>query len=183
MDVNKVVSTNLRIIRESKSLSLDQASKMTEVSKSMLGQIERGETNPTITVLWKIANGLKVPFTSLIEHAFPVADVVRRDEIVPLNENDGKFINYPIFAFDENSRFEYYRIEMQPEGFLSSLPHLAGTEEYVTVFSGEVIISVHQEDYLLHKGDSIRFKADVPHCYRNPGNEQADLSMIIYYTT
>lgn len=49
-DVNKVVSTNLRIIRESKNLSPDQAAKMTEVSKSMLGQIERGETNPTITV-------------------------------------------------------------------------------------------------------------------------------------
>ena len=72
---------------------------MTEVSKSMLGQIERGETNPTITVLWKIANGLKVPFTSLIEQTFSVADVIQREEIVPLKENDGKFINYPIYAF------------------------------------------------------------------------------------
>src|SRR5665648_111064 len=112
MDVNKIVSTNLKAIRESKKLSLDQAAKLTGVSKSMLGQIERGDTNPTISVLWKIANGLKVSFSSIIEKTLSNAEIIRYDEIVPLKENDGKYINYPIFPFDESRKFETYHIEI-----------------------------------------------------------------------
>ena len=116
MDVNKIVSTNLKTIRESKKLSLDQAAKLTGVSKSMLGQIERGDTNPTISVLWKIANGLKVSFTSIIEKAASNAEIIRYEEIVPLKEDDGKYINYPIFLFDDSRDLrliilKYYRKE------------------------------------------------------------------------
>jgi len=182
MDVNKIVSTNLKTIRESKKLSLDQAAKLTGVSKSMLGQIERGDTNPTISVLWKIANGLKVSFTSIIEKAASNAEIIRYEEIVPLKEDDGKYINYPIFLFDDSRRFETYHIEILPEGKLSALPHLVGTEEYITVFGGQVSITLEDEQFDLGKGDSIRFKADVPHSYHNKGNSAASLSMTIYYS-
>jgi transcriptional regulator with XRE-family HTH domain len=61
-----VVAQNLRRMREDKKLSLDRLAELTGVSKSMLGQIERGESSPTISTIWKIANGLKVSFTSLL---------------------------------------------------------------------------------------------------------------------
>ncbi|MEI3348756.1 MAG: cupin domain-containing protein [Dysosmobacter sp.] len=38
-----------------------------------------------------------------------------------------------------------------------------------------------RRQFLLSKGDSIRFYADVPHGYRNPGTEPAELSMLIFY--
>ena len=61
MDVTNVVAGNIRAIREQKKLTLDAASALTGVSRSMLAQIEKGDVNPTISVLWKIANGYKVP--------------------------------------------------------------------------------------------------------------------------
>ncbi|MFQ9703991.1 MAG: helix-turn-helix domain-containing protein [Enterocloster clostridioformis] len=33
----------------------------------MLSDIEKGNSNPTINTLWKIANGLNVPYTRLME--------------------------------------------------------------------------------------------------------------------
>ena len=54
------VGQNLRRLRNGLGLSLDEASKLTGVSKAMLGQIERGESSPTISTLWKISSGLKV---------------------------------------------------------------------------------------------------------------------------
>ena len=60
MDVTNLVAVNTRKIREQKKLTLDAAASITGVSRSMLAQIERGEVNPTISVLWKIANGYKV---------------------------------------------------------------------------------------------------------------------------
>lgn len=183
MDITNRIAVNTRRLREQKKLTLDAAANLTGVSRSMLAQIEKGEVNPTISVLWKIANGYKVSFTSLVEGEEQAVSVLRGDRIQPLNEDQGRYRNYPIFAFDEHKLFETYRIVMEPQGTLTAQPHLKGAEEYITVFSGQADITVAEETYHLSKGDSIRFYADVPHVYRNPGSETAELSMLIYYNS
>ena len=67
METPFIVGKRLKSIRLEKQLSLDEVSKLTDVSKPMLGQIERGQSSPTITTLWKIAVGLKIPLSSLLE--------------------------------------------------------------------------------------------------------------------
>ena len=99
----------------------------------------------------------------------------------PLKEDGGRYLNYPVFAFDEQKLFETYRIVIQAGGALSAQPHLRGAVEYITVFAGEVKITAGEDQILLSKGDSIRFSADVPHGYQNAGTETAELSMLIYY--
>lgn len=181
MNVTRVVAANVKAVREQKKLSLEAAAELTGVSRSMLAQIEKGDVNPTISVLWKVANGYKVSFTSLVERKADEFSVVRQAEETPLEEDDGKFLNYPVFAFDEKTPFETYRIVIKPTGTLSAQPHLNGSEEYITVFAGEVEIVVANKSFCLSKGDSIRFAANVPHAYRNVGGEIAELSLLIFY--
>jgi len=181
LDINSTVSNNIKQIREMRKLTLDAAAAATGVSRSMLAQIEKGDVNPTISVIWKIANGYKVSFTSLVEKKPASSALIRAEDVTPLVENDGKYINYPAFLFDELRSFETYRIVIAPRGELPARPHLAGTEEYITVFEGAVEIIASDEVFSLKKGDSIRFKADVPHHYKNIGSEDAQLSMLIYY--
>lgn len=181
MDVTGVVAANAKAIREQKKLTLDAAAELTGVSRSMLAQIEKGDVNPTISVLWRIANGYKVSFTSLVERQSDGVTVLRQAEQTPLREDDGRYLNYPVFAFNEQTLFETYRIVIEPTGSLSARPHLNGSEEYITVFSGEVEITVAGEAFLLSKGDSLRFCANVPHAYRNVGEERSELSMLIFY--
>ena len=100
----------------------------------------------------------------------------------PLSEDNGRYLNYPIFAFNEKTLFETYRIVIEQGGSLSAQPHLKGAEEYITVFSGQVEITVADKRFQLLKGDSIRFCADLPHAYENTGKERAELSMLIYYS-
>ena len=64
---------------------------------------------------------------------------------------------------------------------LDAEAHREGTEEYITVFDGELIIHIQGQDYRLTSGDAIRFKADRPHTYSNPGSTVTRLSMTIYY--
>lgn len=182
MNINFAVSQNIKQIREQKKLTLDAASCVTGVSRSMLAQIEKGDANPTISVLWKIANGYKVSFTSLIEQAPEAATVIRSDAVPPIVEDYGKYINYPAFGFDEQRSFETYRIVIAPGGGLQAEPHLAGTEEYITVFSGRVEIKASDKVFCLEEGDSIRFMADAIHSYKNIGQKEALLSMLLYYT-
>ena len=181
MDITTTIAANTRRLREQKKLTLDTAASITGVSRSMLAQIEKGEVNPTISVLWKIAKGYKVSFTSLVEKQGDPVSVIRQADMQPLTEDDGRYLNYPIFAFDEKKLFETYRIVIEAGGALTAQPHLKGAEEYVTVFAGQVEITVMDEVFPLAKGDSIRFYADTPHAYRNTGEEPDALSMLIFY--
>lgn len=177
-----VVANNLKRIREEKKLSLDKLAELTNVSKSMLGQIERGESNPTITTVWKIANGLKISFTALINSPQTDTLIVYRKDIDPLIEDNGKFRLYPFFPYEDGRRFEAFSLEIDKGGYLSADSHGEGTQEFITVFEGELTIRVNEEEFFVNHGDSIRFKADKPHIYHNSGNELTKLSMIIYYT-
>lgn len=181
MDLQKLIAKNIKEIREQKKLTLDAAAKQTGVSRSMLAQIEKGDVNPTISVLWKIANGYKVSFTSLMDRRTDGPLLIRAEDVSPLLEDHGRYLNYPAFPFQEDRLFETYRIQIEPEGYLLAQPHMAGTEEYITVFAGNVEICANQDVFQLTTGDSLRFKADVEHAYKNIGETAVLLSMLIYY--
>lgn len=179
--LNFIIAENLKRLREEKKLSLDSVSKLTGVSKSMLGQIERCDVNPTVSTVWKIANGFKVSFTELLSRQSADIEIVDKSLIEPLIEDNGRFRIFSNFPFDSERRFEMYSIEVDPEGYLPSEGHSQGTQEFITVFSGELALSINGEGLVVKAGNSIRFKADSPHEYRNTGDDVCLLSMVIYY--
>ena len=181
MDVQANVAANAKEIRKKKRLTLEEASRLTGVSRSMLSAIENGEVNPTISVIWKIADGYKVKFSALLEDRQQAYHIIREKEIQTVSEDDGRYINYPVFPFDDRRLFETYRIRIEPGGNLEAKPHMPGTEEYITVFAGQVCITAGEESVDLAEGDSIHFLADVPHAYRNTGRRVVWLSTLLYY--
>ncbi|SDN08456.1 transcriptional regulator, XRE family with cupin sensor [Fictibacillus solisalsi] len=180
-EIHVVVAENMKAFRRMNKLSLDNVSELTGVSKTMLGQIERGESIPTITTLWKIANGLKVSFTSLIKESTNDITIISKDDLLELPENDGKYKVYPYFPFENDKQFEIYMVEIEPGGYLEAAPHHDGTEEYITVFEGSLELTISGQTYLLEKDQSIRFKANCNHAYHNPGGELTRLNMTINY--
>ncbi|MFJ7972054.1 helix-turn-helix domain-containing protein [Psychrobacillus sp. NPDC096389] len=180
-EIHLILAKNLKALREDKKLSLEKVAELTGVSKTMIGQIERGESTPTITTIWKIANGLKISFSSLINTPQTDTKVILRNDLQILSEDHGKYRVYPNFPFEDNRRFEVYSVEIEKGGFLSAEAHLEGTEELITVFEGELTVRVNNNEYTVRNGDSIRFKADRPHTYHNSGETLTRLSMILYY--
>lgn len=105
-DMNLVIAANLKALRAAKQLSLGEAAERTGVSKSMLGQIERGESSPTISTLWKIATGLQVSFTSLMEQPEPQTQLIREADMQPLTGDEGRFLLYPVIQSCAGRPFE-----------------------------------------------------------------------------
>lgn len=178
--MNQVVAHNIKLLRQKNKLSMDELSKLSGVSKSMLAQIERGEGNPTLSTLWKISNGMKVPFDSLTVRPKSPYEIVKLTEIQPLFEDNGKVKNYSIFPDDENRRFAVYLLELEPGSYWESEPHLRGTTEFITVFCGKLEIQSDNNTFTVFKNESIRFKGDTTHSYRNIGSETISLHMILY---
>ncbi|MCR0200893.1 XRE family transcriptional regulator [[Clostridium] innocuum] len=178
--MNQVVAYNIKALREKNKLSIDELSKLSGVSKSMLAQIERGDGNPTISTLWKISNGMKVPFDALTVRPKVTHEIVKLTGTQPLLEDNGKVKNYSIFPDDENRRFAVYFLEVEPGGDWKSEPHLRGTIEFITVFCGELEIQSENKTMTVFKNESIRFRGDTIHSYRNIGSEKISLHMILY---
>ena len=96
--LNILVSENIKRIRQEKNLSLGDLAKLSDVSKSMLAQIERGEGNPTLSTLWKIANGVQVSFNTLIAQPKLPYKVTKLAEIEPILDMNGELKNYSLFS-------------------------------------------------------------------------------------
>ena len=83
--MNLIVAKNIKRLREKQKLSMEALSKLSGVSKSMLAQIERGDGNPTISTLWKISNGMKVPFDALTVRPKTPYEIIKTADIEPVS--------------------------------------------------------------------------------------------------
>ncbi|MCS6911918.1 MAG: XRE family transcriptional regulator [Myxococcota bacterium] len=177
-----VVGSNLRRLRVQRGLSLERLSRASGVSRAMLGQIELGQSAPTINVLWKIARALEVPCSALLRsRARSGAQVLPAERAKRLISHDGSFSSRALFPFDEPRRVEFYELRLAPLSSEHADPHPPGTTENLVVSSGAVEITVDGEHHLLGTGDAILFEADVPHVYRNPGNAEAVMYLVMTY--
>ncbi len=174
------VSLNLRWIRKSKQMSLDDVSKETGISKSMLGQIERGEANPTIGTLGKIISGLRINFMDLIASPRDCSYLIRRDSLSPNKEEKGCFSSYVYFPYEPGRDFEIYDITVKPGCCYSCSSHGERTMEYLMVGSGVLFLKLEKESYTLTAGDAIRFRTDCEHIYFNRG--KVPLQLFIVFT-
>lgn len=177
--IHLIVSKNIRKLRNEKDISLEELAKISGVSKSMLAQIERGSGNPSLSTLWKIANGLMVPFDALVTRPQLPYEIVKISELDPINDDEG-IRNYVIFPGDETQRFSVYYIDVDPGITWKSDMHMRGTVEFITVFSGLLELEIGEKSFKLAPGESIRFKADVPHTYKSVGKEHLIFHNILY---
>lgn len=177
-DAGKRIGVNLRQIRLNQGFSIENLAQKIGVSKLTLIKIERGDANPTLSVIWKIANGLKIPVTALLSIESDVSISRKRDGLKLSSSND-VFIAEPLFP--SHGLFELYRGYLQPQGEYRSEPHQSGVMEYVTVVSGRLMMEVDGDTYDLNEYDSIRFKGDRPHKYGNPTSSLTILHFVISY--
>lgn len=176
-----IIGNNLKQIREARNLSYTQLAELTGVSKSMLRQIEIGESSPTINTLWRIANGLEIPFTTLINP--PVTNMSKlgfRDRSPLIGMSEGYRL-YPLIGFDTTRSFEIYYVEMDAGVSMDADPHGGNAEEIVLVIQGMIEIRVREDVTEVAANEILRFDANFAHHYRNPSSEMAKGFMVISY--
>jgi transcriptional regulator with XRE-family HTH domain len=181
-DLTPVVGSNLRRLRSHRGLSLERLSQVSGVSRAMLGQIELGQSAPTINVLWKISSALGVPFSALITARGSVGPhVLRAEQAKHLTSHDGAFSSRALFPFDEPRRVEFYELRLAPGGLERADAHTPGTTENLVVARGAVEIEVGGRTERLGAGDAIVFEADVPHVYRNQDAGETVMYLVMTY--
>ena len=180
-NLTQTISKNLAKLRLQKRLSLDRLSELSGVSKAMLSQIERGESNPTVNTLWKIATGLRVSFNDLLWEDKQQVEIVRQASCPLVKDaNDGLSL-FSLFPFESGKPFEIFTAKLQPQSTHFASPHAIGSEEYVLLSEGSLYINVNNTEYKLQSGDALRFPASQPHHYHNPCLQELSFHCMLYH--
>jgi len=175
------VARNLREHRRRREMSLDQLAHITGVSRAGLSQVETLKTNPSIGLLWKIASGLGVSFSTLIGEKDESISVLRRGDTQVLHSGDRKFESRPLMPAGGSNHVEAYELRLAPRSHHASDPHGPGTEELVVVLAGSLRMIVGERTEDLSAGDSLLFDANVAHVYENLSASEARYHDIITY--
>lgn len=155
----------LKEARRGQGLSLEAVAKLSGVSRSMVSQIERGESSPTIATLWNLTRALQVDFAGLLDGAAATAriEVLRADDVPTIN-NLGTGCKIRILSPPEEAgQHEVYALIIAAGGELDSQPHTRGAREHLTVIEGMAEVTSGEATEHLRAGDTARYAADVTH--------------------
>jgi transcriptional regulator with XRE-family HTH domain len=178
-----IIGANLRRLRGQSNQSLEKLSRATGVSRAMLGQIELGQSVPTITVLARIADAFELPVTAFMgrqNEPSRISILSARDAKV-LRSPDDKFVSRALFPFNGSRKVEFYELRLESGCDQGSEAHSAATTENLVVTQGELEIRIGEKSHRLGSGDAIFFAADVDHSYRNVGTGPAVAYLVMSY--
>jgi transcriptional regulator with XRE-family HTH domain len=179
------VGSTLAELRQVRALSLDELSRLAGVSKSMLSQIERNQANPTVAVVWRLANALGVPLGALIDGerpAGPAITTVAGHDTPTLRSPDGKCELRILGPIELAGQFEWYELIVQPGGRLESQAHEPGSREHLSVL-GDGALEVRSGTDLstLRANETARYAVDVPHAIVNPGAQRVQALLVVVH--
>ena len=179
------VGATLAALRQARALSLDELSRRAGVSKSMLSQIERAQANPTVAVVWRLANALGVTIGELLggtaEPATPAVSVMPAHGTPSMRSPDGQCELRILGPIDLAGRFEWYELTVQPGGALASQAHEPASREHLTVLSGALEVSAGSDTVKIKHGETARYAADQPHTIRNPARTVATALLAVVH--
>jgi len=163
-EIHARLAASLKEARTAKGLSLDAVAKLSGVSRSMVSQIERGESSPTVATLWNLTQALQVDFAGLLEpRESPRIEVIRA-EAAPVIGGRGLGVSIRILSPAEAvGVHEVYDLTFAAGGKLVSEPHGPGCREHLTMLDGCIEVTSGDESQSLSSGDTARYFADRPH--------------------
>lgn len=175
------LGATIQRLRKAYNMSLGDLSEQSGVAKSIISQIERNETNPTLATVMKLSRALDTTVDEVLRSEMKslFIDHQSKSGIPMLESQDGLCrlaIAGPLNLVDF---FQWYDFHAKPKGVLESSPHPPGTIEHLYLVTGELEVTTGSETKILKHGEALRFRADVPHKIVNIGGGNAHAVMML----
>src|SRR6185437_6521249 len=177
------LARRVRELRRERGWSLEKLALACGVSRSMLSEIERCEANPTLAVTSAIAEAFGLSLGELVDApgAKPSMHVSRADEPRLVLRDDEDCTIRALTPLRFAGDLELYDVRLASGHEMRSDPHKHGTREIVTVESGRVSVESGNESVVLEPGDTVSYRADIPHAIVNVADETSVVLLVDAY--
>ena len=168
-------------LRKAYNLSLSELSEQSGVAKSIISAIEKNETNPTLSTIWRISQALEIPIDQVLtrDEDDPFIEKVDRGGTPILTSEDGKCTLAIIGWLRTIKSVQWYDFRAEPGGVLESEGHQPGSVEHLSVLAGELEVEVTGETRRAKAGETLRYRCDREHIVRNVGSGPAHATMLM----
>lgn len=167
-------------LRKAYNLSLSELSEQSGVAKSIISQIERNETNPTLATVWRLSQALDMSVEGVLGSSedSPFVEKLARADTPLLVSEDG-LCRLSIIGWIKTVEWlQYYDFRAAPGGELESEGHQLGSIESLSVLAGTLVVDVAGAVETVHAGETLRYRCDRRHTIRNAGTEPAHALMV-----
>ncbi len=167
-------------LRKTYNLSLSDLSEQSGVAKSIISQIERNETNPTLATIWRLSQALDVSIEQFLVQSDeqPFLEKSTRADTPVLVSQDGKFRLTIIGWLKTVEWLQWYDVLAGAGGKLISEPHQRGSIECISVLEGALEVEVNGLVERASAGETLRYRCDKPHIIRNVSYLPAKATMV-----
>lgn len=179
--VNLRIAGRVRALRAERRLSLEALAARSEVSRSMISLIERGESSPTAVVLDKLATALGVALVTLFEDTSrPLNPLSRREDRVTWRDPASGYERCNISP-EVPSPFRIVEVVM-PVG--ARVAYETGAREVtlqqqVWVQEGRLEVTVGEITHALAEDDCLAMNLNAPITFRNPDNQPTRYLVVV----
>ncbi|WP_373504523.1 helix-turn-helix domain-containing protein [Aestuariivirga sp.] len=180
-DPTPSLGKTIQRLRKAYNMSLGDLSEQSGVAKSIISQIERNETNPTLSTVYRLSRALDTTIDEVLrtddQHVFLEHQL--KSGIPMLESQDGLCRLAIAGPLNLVEQVQWYDFKARPKGVLESDPHPAGTVEHLYMLSGEVEVTTGDQMKRIKSGEALRFRGDLPHKIVNVGEGEAHATMIL----
>ena len=190
------IGRRLAAHRGQRGMRVAELAREVGVTPSLISQIERGMSRPSVSTLFAIAQALNVPVDAFFrEPQPPVAAAAQPDGPPgPVAAADGRYVvrrgGRAVIDIEGGVRWErltrstldhldFFELVYEPGAESHPRQYTHPGTEMVLVMSGCLEITIGFERYLLEPGDSIDFPSSMPHRYVNPSAQTARAVTVI----
>ena len=165
----------IKMLRVSRGLTLKDLEERGGISATHVSEIERGKASPTVGALGRIARALGLRPATLVEAKIqPDFSVMRAEARANRSVQWAKArfepLTEPIHCAPLGAHIMRLPVERE-----AALSHTHEGEEWATVLTGVVEITVDGTAHVLREGDCLHFRAHRPHSYSNLSSDPAVL--------
>lgn len=176
------LGTRLKFLRAERRLTLEELSKLSSVSRSMISKIERVEKSPTLSILVGLANGLGVNLSDLLGSKTNESEVsiIRVAERVVFKDQMNGFIREMLSPPHMSNGVEVLIHRIPPGQSSGLLPNYSvATEKYVMVYEGELTVQLDAKTFFVGKGDTMHFEVKSPYVFENRGDVTVSYYLVL----
>ena len=167
-------------LRKAYNLSLSELAEQSGVAKSIISQIERNETNPTLATIWRLSQALDISIERVLVSVDedPFIGKSSRSDTPILVSDDGRMRLAIVGWIKTVEWLQWYNVQSDPGGVLDSDGHQRGSVECLSVLEGEFEVEVGGVAQRAKSGETLRYRCDRPHSVRCVGAAPGRATMV-----
>lgn len=173
------LARNIKELRAARGLSQQQLAKASNIPRATWATLESGGSNPTLSVLLKVAAALSVSIEELVSTPRQTGKL---HELSTLRTKTRGKVEVRDLVPEALPGTQIERMHFPPGASMTGIPHTKGTREFFCCERGSITLVAGGEEWTLAEGDVVVFRGDQKHSYRNAGRKNAIAYSVVVLT-